>query len=89
MDKSDGSEKENAAAIDGALLSPWFPCGLVRKIIFFGLLIFGIFGIYSNGNWFHYIAILFAAFLSPRAVGEVVFFLGRIVGKIEQYFHIK
>jgi hypothetical protein len=72
-------DKFNAAA-SGYLLSRWWPIGNVRKILFVILIIFGTYGIYNSGHWYQYVAIVIAATMSPRLVGETAYYLGRVRG---------
>jgi hypothetical protein len=80
---SNDFDKFNAAS-SGYLLSRWLPASTGRKILLFVLIVFGAFGIYNNGHWYHYVAIVIAASMSPRLMGETAYFLG----KVKRFFSI-
>ncbi|PUE35525.1 hypothetical protein [Limnohabitans sp. Hippo4] len=67
------------AALAGQILSVWMPVGLLRKLVFWILIFFGAYGVFTNQEWYHWIMLIFAATMSPRLVGEVAFALGRVV----------
>lgn len=75
---SEDSNEINAA-IAGQLLSSWLPSGSLRKIIFFAAIVVAVYEfIFSNGKWYGFIFIFIACIMSPRVVGSVAYFLGKI-----------
>lgn len=67
------------AAIAGQLLSSWLPSGLLRKFIFFTVIIVAMYEfIFANGKWYGFFLILIACIMSPRVVGGIAYFLGKI-----------
>jgi hypothetical protein len=64
----------------GRLLSVWFPVGWGRKVIMLVLVLFGFYGLIIEKPLF-LICWVIAVMFSPRIVGEVSFFLGKITRK--------
>jgi hypothetical protein len=62
------------AEMAGYLMSSWLPHSTVRKVIMLGIFLVGIIGAFHRKNY-AYILFLVPLF-SPRAVGELTFFLG-------------
>jgi hypothetical protein len=75
---ADSEQDVAKAAIAGQLLHSWMPYGGLRKIVFVGLVVFGLVGLFVTGNYFFLIALLLASLMSPRFVGGLAFNLGRI-----------
>ncbi len=63
--------------ISGYVLSKWLPNGVGRKIIMLALLLLGIYGLFFGSHWF-LISWAIIPIFSPRIVGEVATFFGRI-----------
>ncbi len=73
-------EKENLdAALAGQVMSVWMPIGLLRRVIFFFLILFGTIGILETSEWYHWAMLIFAATMSPRLVGEASYAVGRLM----------
>lgn len=70
--------QEVEAAISGRLLSSWFPVGAVRQIIFVFLLLCSFLNVVYGNFYLGLACILLVIFMSPRMVGELFFFVGRI-----------
>jgi hypothetical protein len=51
--------------MSGQLLGRWLPFGLVRRLIFFGLIAIGVLGIYFTQNYFFLLALVLAGLMSP------------------------
>ncbi len=77
------SDQKNVdAAVAGQILSSWLPVGVVRRVVFFALGIWGLFGFFGGSpEWFHYAVIFVAAFMSPRCIGWLAFIIGKISSK--------
>ena len=77
------NEDNTDAALAGQVMSSWLPVGLVRKVIFFTLIFFAVIGIAKDSHWYHFLYIMIAAIMSPRVVGELAYFIGKLssVGK--------
>jgi hypothetical protein len=71
------------SALAGQVMSAWLPIGLIRKLVFFTLLLFSAIGIATESHWYHFLLIMIAAIMSPRLVGEIAYFFGKLssVGK--------
>lgn len=74
------------AQIAGHLASSWLPQGTTRKIVLFILLIFAIKYFMQDDYLLTIIMLALASLFSPRAMGELVHFTGRIVGMIGRFF---
>ena len=77
------NEENTEAALAGQVMSAWLPVGLIRKLVFFTLLFFAAIGVATDFQWYHFLLIMFATIMSPRVVGEIAYFLGKLsaVGK--------
>ena len=65
--------------------SPWLPRGKTRKLIFFGLLILGIFG--SSRHWsFLFLLIGSIIALSPKVLLATAYYYGRSALFLGQWF---
>ena len=65
------------AQLSGLLLSVWLPFGWGQRMAMFALLLIGLYGL-SEGSYYLLLAWVGMAIFSPRLVGEISFFLGRI-----------
>lgn len=74
------------AQIAGHLASSWLPRDTGRKIILFILLIFAIKYFMQDDYLFTIIMLVLASLFSPRAMGELVHFTGKVVGMIGGFF---
>jgi hypothetical protein len=65
--------------------SPWLPRGNVRKLIFFGLVILGVFG--STRHW-SFLVLLIASIivLSPKILLATAYYYGRSALFLGQWF---
>jgi hypothetical protein len=70
------------ASLAGQILSSWLPVGLIRKLLFFMLLILAAIGIATGPQLYHFLFIMIASIMSPRVVGVISFYLGRFVAII-------
>lgn len=78
-------ENENIdAALAGQAMSVWLPIGLLRKMIFFALIIFGLVGMLKTTEWYHWAVLIFAASMSPRLMGEVLYAVGRFAALLSK-----
>ena len=75
-------DKNLNSAISGQLLSSWLPYGAIRRLIFAFLLLLAVSNFINNDNFYGFIFVFLASFMSPRIVGEVLYFFGRIAGFI-------
>jgi hypothetical protein len=75
-------QKDIDAAIAGQILSSWLPVGVVRRVVFSALGIWGLFGFFGGSSeWYHYAVFFAAALMSPRCVGWLAFIMGKISSK--------
>jgi hypothetical protein len=65
------------AKLSGGLLSIWFPMGIGRKLIMVVIFLVGIYGLVIGNHYFLFSWIILPMF-SPRLMGEVSYFMGRI-----------
>lgn len=86
MNKEHDELKELEDNIAGHLASSWLPRDTGRKIILFILLIFAIKYFMQDDYLLTIIMLALASLFSPRAIGELVHFTGRIVGMIGRFF---
>lgn len=86
MNKEHDELKELDANIAGRLASSWLPQGTTRKIILFVFLILAIKYFMQDDYLLTIIMLVLASLFSPRAMGELVHFIGRIVGMIGRFF---
>ena len=74
---SDHDQESVNSALAGQVMSKWVPYGDLRRIIFFAFIVLFLYGVIKGDN-----ALLFCAipiiFMSPRAVGEILYFAGRV-----------
>ena len=71
--------ERHAAALAGVLLHPWLPVDSVRRLIMLGVVLLGLQQAWV-GNYQAMALWLLLPFFSPRIVGEVTHFCGRIAG---------
>lgn len=69
------------AQMAGYLLSSWLPRDATREIIMVIIALVAIVGGFIYGQKLFYLLLLILPFFSPRIVGEVAMFLGRISKK--------
>lgn len=62
------------------LLRRWLPIGTIRKIIFFGLLVFFALGVLTELQWYHWLAVISASVMSPRLLAEASYIVGWLCG---------
>ncbi len=86
MNKEHNELKELEDNIAGHLASYWLPQGTTRKIILFVFLILAIKYFMQDDYLLTTIMLVLASLFSPRAMGELVHFIGRIVGMIGRFF---
>ena len=67
----------HSAKLSGVLLSIWFPMGIARKLIMVVIFLVGIYGLVIGNHYFLFSWIILPMF-SPRLMGEVSYFMGRI-----------
>lgn len=67
------------AQLSGQLLSIWWPYDWVRRSIMIVLFVVGLYGVIKGSTHFLW-AWSALIFFSPRIVGEISFFMGRIFG---------
>lgn len=73
------------ASLAGHAMSRWFPYSFSRKIIMAIFVIIGL-SAFKNDNYYFLISFIIASAFSPRCVGEVAFFVGRVSGTISSLF---
>jgi hypothetical protein len=77
MSMSDQDQESVNAAIAGQVMSKWVPYGDLRRLIFFVFIVLFFYGVIKGDN-----ALLLCAIpiilMSPRAVGEILYFAGRV-----------
>ena len=73
------------ASLAGHAMSKWFPSTFSRKILMAIFLIIGL-SAFKNNNYYLLISFVIASAFSPRCVGEVAFFVGRVSGTISSLF---
>jgi hypothetical protein len=78
------NEKNLDAAFAGNSLSSWLPIGFARKIIFLLLLIATFLGLFLEPQWYQLVLLLIAAIMSPRVVGEVAYFIGKLLAVVKK-----
>jgi hypothetical protein len=88
MENNHTKEKEQQISdqIAGHLASSWLPSGLTRKIILFVFVILAFKYFMQSDYLVTLIMLILASLFSPRAMGEVVNFIGKIVGSINRTF---
>ncbi|MDD5396519.1 MAG: hypothetical protein PHW24_00475 [Candidatus Moranbacteria bacterium] len=64
----------------GAILSSWLPVDSSRKVMMLVLFLIGLYGIIKI-NILFVLVWLFLAFFSPRLVGEITIFFGKLFKK--------
>lgn len=74
------------AQIAGSLASSWLPVRATRKFILFIFLIFAFKYFMQSDYLLTFLMLVVASLFSPRAMGELVHFTGRIVGMIGRFF---
>jgi hypothetical protein len=62
----------------GYLLSSWLPRDTKRKVIMLIIVLTALIGGFIYGQKLFYLVLLILPFFSPRVVGEIALFLGRI-----------
>ena len=78
------SEKEEDlnSAISGQIMSTWIPYGALRRFIFAFLLLISVTRFFNDDTFYGFVTLFLASIMSPRVVGEVLYFFGRIAGLI-------
>ncbi len=75
---SEDSNEINSA-IAGQLLSSWLPFGPLRKFIFFAVIIVAVCELtFGKGEWYGFLLIFIACIMSPRVIGGIAYFVGKI-----------
>ena len=69
------------AGLAGALLSSWLPFGWGRRAIMITLLFVGAYGL-VEGNSYLLLSWLLLPFFSPRLIGELSYYVGKISGAL-------
>jgi len=69
--------------VAGHLLSSWLPDGIGRKIILFVFLGLAVKFLLDDSYLLTILMVILVSFFSPRAMGELVHFVGRI------FYHFK
>lgn len=69
----------SAAALSGQLLSIWLPMSNTRRAIMFVLFLLGL-RAFVNNNDIYIIYFIATALFSPRIVGTVTYYIGRLKG---------
>ena len=69
--------EKTAAMLAGYQMSFWLPTTLGRKVLMFLFLALGVFGVFLWSPWFALFILLGCSF-SPRLVGEVSIFIGKL-----------
>lgn len=64
-------------AIAGYSMRHWLPAGVGRRLIMLALFLSGVYGIVNN-EYYYLIAWPVMLIFSPRAVGELAYFWGRM-----------
>jgi len=67
------------AQLAGAMLSSWLPADWIRRILMVIIFLVGFYGIFEISSYFLILLILSLLF-SPRIVGEIAIFMGKIKG---------
>lgn len=69
--------REISATMSGYLCSFWLPRGIIRKILMFVSFAIGILGIFQWSLWLLFFILLGCCF-SPRIIGEISYFIGKL-----------
>ena len=69
------------AQMAGYLLSPWLPHGAIRKIIMIIIALFALIGGVKFGQKLFFLLLILLPIFSPRIVGEVSLFIGKLSRK--------
>ncbi len=85
MNKEHDELKELEDNIAGHLASSWLPRDTGRKIILFIFLILAVKYFMQDDYLLTIIMLILSSLFSPRAIGELVHFIGRIVGMIGRF----
>lgn len=86
MNKKQHDLKELDDQMAGYLASSWLPRGSVRKVILFVFLILAFKYFMQSDYLLTIIMLILASLFSPRAVGELVNFAGKVVGSANRTF---
>ncbi len=74
--------QESAAALSGQLMSIWLPISDIRRAIMLVLFLVGL-RAFVNNNDIYIIYWIVTALFSPRIVGEVTYYFGRLMGSFK------
>lgn len=77
-------EKHISDQLAGRLAFSWLPSDLTRKIILFVFLILAFKYFIQSDYLIALIMFILASLFSPRAVGEIVNFVGKTVGSVKR-----
>ena len=69
------------ARISGTLMSIWLPIGITRKILMLSFFLIGLLGFFTQYEWLIW-SILISGSFSPRLVGEISYYLGKMSKKV-------
>jgi hypothetical protein len=69
--------ERTASMLAGYQMSFWLPTTLGRKVLMVFFLAIGVIGVFQWSSWFGFFILLACSF-SPRIVGEVLSFIGKI-----------
>ena len=69
--------EESRAKLAGAMMSSWLPADTERKVVMLIIFLISVYGMFNASGWFFLLWILLIPF-SPRCVGEIAVFLGRM-----------
>jgi len=73
--------EKHAASLSGTLMHSWLPVGIGRRLIMLALLLSGCFGlVVGEPMWL--LAWGFLIIFSPRAIGELSYFVGKIASMV-------
>jgi hypothetical protein len=67
--------------VAGHLASSWLPSGIIRKIILFVFVVLAVKFLLDDSYTLTVLMLILASFFSPRAMGELVHFIGSMVGR--------
>lgn len=86
MNKKQHGSEELDYQIAGHLASYWLPRGTARKVILFVFLILALKYFLRDDYLLVLLMLLLASFFSPRMVGELVNFVGKVARIINSFF---
>ena len=76
------ADKNLTAALSGQLMSIWLPISDIRRAIMLVLFLVGL-RAFVNNNDIYIIYWIVTALFSPRIVGEVTYYFGRLMGSFK------